>query len=451
MHVCMHVCSFKHAMQITEQLAKDNLLLFNSAIIQPDKKNRDSCHEKESVTVTREVCEFVCKIFKNATPEVASDFLLRWIQKSHQDVSTTQLQHCRQIRILEEERDQQLQLAKSSKEQEHLGLSLISEEKKRAAAEIKAVKSSCSSDVQCMQALFLVTFEKFCATQQYLQTQQTLMANEILEREFQRGLTKESNHALQEIAVKTTTELRFYRSSLIGMAKALNDYNEESKKEIKAIEVSIIGLMERCQREHDIRLQNADFQFAKLSSEMVSEVGILNNSIQEKEACIITLSENLSLEQSELSKAHKKNHEDALQLAEMMKKHDFDKQQLQDLSEGAEILQKEKMDVEQSLHRELEATARHKREARIMEENYRRLENDKEKLLQLNEGQTETIQRIQDQLDKEAEAHSNLKMNNEQLKAESETVRLSRDKMRYAKKKRFCKLCNLLTDIDFKN
>jgi len=81
-----------------------------------------------------------------------------------------------------------------------------------------------------------VTFEKFCATQQYLQTQQNLMAKEILERELQRRLTKESNHALQEIAVKTRTQLRFYRSSLMGMAKALSDYNEESLKELKAIE-----------------------------------------------------------------------------------------------------------------------------------------------------------------------------------------------------------------------
>jgi hypothetical protein len=428
-------------MQITEQLVKDHLLLFNSALIQPDKKNRDSCLEKESVTVTREVCEFVCKILKNATPEVASDFFYRWIQKSHQDMSATQLQHCREIRTLEEERDKQLQLAMSSKEQEHLGLSLMSEERKKAAAEIKAVKLSCSSDVQCMQALFLVTFEKFCATQQYLQTQQNLMAKEILERELQRGLTKQSKHALQEIAVKTTTELRFYRSSLIGMAKALYNYNEESKKELKAIEVSMIRLMERRQREHDIRLQNADFQFAKLSSEMVSEVGILNNSIQEKEACIITLSENLSLEQSELSKAHKKNHEDELQLAEMMKKHGFDEQRLQDLSAGAEILQKEKMNMEQSLHKELEATARHKREARVMEENYRRVENDKEKLLRLNEEHTETIKRIQDQLDKESEAHTNLKMGNEQLKAETETIRLSRDKMRYAMKNFFFRKC----------
>jgi len=145
-------------MQITEQLVKDHSLVFNSAIIQPDKENRDSYLEKERVTVTREVCEFVCKIFKNVTLEVASDFLFRWIQKSHQDMSASQLQHCRQITILEEERDQQLQLAKSSKEQEHLGLSLMSEEKKKAAAEIKAVKSSCSNDVQCMQALFLRDF-----------------------------------------------------------------------------------------------------------------------------------------------------------------------------------------------------------------------------------------------------------------------------------------------------
>jgi len=90
--------------------------------------------------------------------------------------------------------------------------------------------------------------------------------------------------------------------------------------------------------------------------------------------------------------------------------------------------------VEQSLHKELEVTARHKRDARVMEENYRRVENDKEKLLRLNEGHNETIKRIQDQLDKESEAHSNLKMDNEQLKAETEAIRLLRDKMRYGKK-----------------
>jgi hypothetical protein len=423
------VCSFKEILQIAEQLVKENLLLFNSDMIQPEEKCRSDRLDAKSTTATREVCEFVSKIFKHATSEVASDFLLRWIQKSHEDLSTKQLQHCRQIRTLEEERDQQLQLAKSSKEQEvHLGLS---EEKKRAAAEIEAVKSSCSSDVQCMQALFLVTFEKNCETQQCLLTQQNLMAKEILEREFQHGLTKESNDKLKEIAVKTTAQLQFYRSSLIGMAKVLNDCNEKTKKEIKAIELSIIRLIEGCQRENDTRLKKADLQFAKLSAEMVSEIGILNDSIQKKEACIIILSENLSLEQSELLKARQRNQEDALQLAEMMKNHDFDQQRLQDSSERAEILQKEKMNVEKSLQQELEGSARHKREARVMEENYRRVENDKENLRSLNEGHIKTIQQIQDQLDKESDAHSKLKMENDKLKAETETIRLSRDKMRY--------------------
>jgi chromosome segregation ATPase len=81
----------------------------------------------------------------------------------------------------------------------------------------------------------------------------------------------------------------------------------------------ILGLLEDRQKQHDASIQNLSSQFATTLSEKNQELAILNKSVEQKEAYIKKLSENLTLAQNNLLQASQKHHQDELKLEEMGK------------------------------------------------------------------------------------------------------------------------------------
>jgi hypothetical protein len=415
----------------------DNLLLFNDAMTQSDEKTNAMCANAEGagaegMTATGEICTFMCKIFKDATMDVASDFLLRWIRKSHIDMTTMQLQQRQQLKAMEIEKVQQLQIAEISRQQVNIGIQILSEEKEKTAIEIERLKESASIEQEIMKTLFLQTFEKCCSNQECLDTQQVLMVQERLEHEFYHRLAKEKNDELQALAARTRIELSSCRSTMDWLAKMFQDYGKECQEQFKTSQMALLGLIEDGQREHDAHIEKLSSQFAQLHAEKVQEIGMLGKCIEEKEACVLILSEKLTLEQSQLVNARLKHDDVDLKLAHVTNSLIFEQQKVLELNKELENKETERSTLQQSLIQERDTSAKLIREAVVMQENFRRLEKENSKIRSLNEEQDLNAQQLQHAFAKESENRSQLMIDFEKQKLESDACQLMRDKLRFA-------------------
>jgi hypothetical protein len=410
---------------------KDNLLLFNDAMMQSEEKPIAACADVDGMSATGEVCRFLCEMFKHSTTDVASDFVHRWIHKSHLEMNTLQLQLRQHLQAMEQERVQQLQMAESSKHQVQLGIEMLSDEREKAATEIEKLKESASVDIECMTSLFMMTFEKYCNNQDCLQSQQKLMAKERLQREFQHRLAKEKDDHLMAFAAKAKKELSFCRSTIVEMANVMKVCRKEYETQFKNSEMSIFGLIEDRQRENHAHIEETSSHFRKSLDEKDNELGTLNRSIEEKDACVMILSEKLILKETQLIKARHKNDQDDLLLAEMKESLSVAQNQIQELRMKVANMANEKSALLRSLNQECDTSAKLKREAIVMEENFRRIDKDNDQLRILNETQDRNASSLQLALNKELEVRSQIEMDCEKHKVESETYQLSRDKLRY--------------------
>jgi hypothetical protein len=415
----------------------DNLLLFNDAKTQSDEKNITMCANAEGagaegMTATGEMCTFMCKIFKDATMDVASDFLFRWIHKSHIDMTAMQLQQRQQLKAMEIEKVQQLQIAEISKQQVNIGIQILSEEKERAAIEIERLKESASMDQEIMKTLFLQTFEKCCSNQECLDTQQVLMVQERLEHEFHHRLAKGKNEELLALAAKTRIELSSCRSTMDWLAKMFQDYGKECQEQFKTSQMALLGLIEDRQKEHDAHIEKFSSQFAQLLAEKVQEIEMLGKCIEEKEACVLILSEKLTLEQSQLVNARLKNDDVDLKLAHVTNCLIFEQQKVLEMNKELEKKETDRSTLQQSLIQEQDTSAKLKREAVVMQENFRRLEKENSRIRSLIEEQDVKAQQLQFALTKESENRSQLMIDFEKQKVESDACQLMRDKLRCA-------------------
>ncbi len=408
----------------------DNLLLFNDAMMQSKEKPIPSCAHEEATTATEEVCRFLCEMFKHATMDVASDFLHRWIHKSHLEMNTLQLQQRQHLQAIEQERVQQSQIAEISKHKVQLGIEMLSEEREKAATEIEKLKESASIDIECMTSLFLMTFEKYCNNQDCLQFQQKLMAKEKLQLECQHRLDKEKDDHIKAFAANAKKELSSCRSTIVWLAKIVKDCQEQYETQLKMGQMSIFGLIEDLKREHDAHIEENSSHFRRSLHEKDNELGNLNRSVEEKDACVVILSEKLTIQETQLVQARQKNDQDDLLLAEMKEGLCFAQNQIQELLMKVTILTHEKSALLQSLDQECDTTAKLKREAVVMEENFRRIDKDNDHLRILNETQDRNMINMQTALNKELEIRSQIETDREKQRLETDALQLTRDKLR---------------------
>ncbi len=415
--------------QITEKLAKENLLLFNDEKM-PSKNEMDEGSADEiGMTATGELCEFMCNAFKNATLDVASNFLLRWIRKSHQMMTEKHLQHCQRLNFIEQDRDMKLKIAELSKQQLMIDFQTKSDESgKRVATEIEELKASASDNFECIQQLFLATFEKLCDNEQELLGQKKMIARE---RKLQVEQTTKRNDEIAAFAVRSKKEILSVRSTLEWIMNAVAGYRKETEHEINQIRLSIFRVIEDRQREHDANLMRSASQFATSFALKVKELEVLAGNIEEKEACIMSLSSQLASEQSDLRVARRKHDDDSLQIAEITQSNILEKQQRQTLTDRVDFLQHENTTLQQALNEQLGNSARLHREASVMQENFRRLERKIDGLQILNEERQNDVKRLQNDLNKELDFQLRLKSEIDQQKIETESIRLSRDKLKY--------------------
>jgi hypothetical protein len=166
---------------------------------------------------------------------------------------------------------------------------------------------------------------------------------------------------------------------------------EESFVEDSSEEEVPLKRQEPTQKEHDLQIQGANSQFTDTLAAKDEEIRRLHETIEEKEACIMRMSENLTSEQSDFAKARQQHNDDALQLSEMEKKYFVAKQQVHALSQN-------ELNLRDSLNQELETSAQLKREASVMEGNFRRIETENERLQKLTNEQELDIRRIEGML-----------------------------------------------------
>jgi hypothetical protein len=417
-------------MQITEKLATENLLLLGNDMVPSESEAIERSTNADGMTATRGVCEIMCTAFKQATLDVASDFLLRWIQNSQSVVNEKSIQHCKQLNSLEHDRVMQQRIAEFSKQQLQLELQTMSKENEnRATSEIQALKSSASINLECMQTMFLETFEKMCDNAESLRIGQDTIAKE---RELQHTRSQGRNDKLLSFAVGSKRELSSCRLIIEQITSNVTRFRKETEEKVDVIKICVLRLIENCQREHDASMLKSASEFAESLAEKIKEVEIINKHIEEKDACIVTLSSKLASEQSDLTSARQQHDRLAAQLAELTKSHFLETQHVLELTGDMATLQNEKTTLKQSLNQEQANSARLQREATVMQENFRRLEKDNESLRLLNEEQKNNMNKLQHEISKESDAKSRLILENDQQKIEADSARLARDKLRCA-------------------
>jgi hypothetical protein len=183
------------------------------------------------------------------------------------------------------------QEAEILKQHVHEGVERLRQEKERATSEFQKLKASASVDVEIITTMFLANFEQFCKNEAHLQIQHDMMTNERREHETLYKLMKGKNVELLEFAAKTKKELVNCRSKVDYLAKIVKEYQGENQKLFQVSQALILGLLEDRQKQHDASIQNLSSQFAKTLSEKNQELAILNKSIEDKEACVVILSQ----------------------------------------------------------------------------------------------------------------------------------------------------------------
>jgi hypothetical protein len=418
---------------------QENLLLFNDAMLRDAEPTIAIPRGKaEGMTATGEVCEYLCEIFKDATKEVASDFLFRWIHKSHLDMETMQLQQHQQLKAMEQERIQQQQVAEISQQQVREGVERLRQEKERATSEFQKLKASASVDVEIITTMFLSNFEQFCKNEAHLQIQNDVMTNERREHEILCNLMKEKNVALLESVAKTKKELLDCRSKVDCLAKIVKEYQGENQKILQVGQALIIGLLEDREKEYDACIQNLSSQCAKTLSQKNQELDTLNKSIEDKDACVMMLSEKLTLEQANLLQARQKHNRDDLKLEEMADIIFSEKQKVEDLTKEVSHMGHDTFTLQHSLNQELDASRKLKREGAILEENFRRLEKENDQLRSLIGDEQKKVTNMQDALKEQSKARLQLETEYEKAKIEVQSCQLIRDTLRYTKT-----MCNI--------
>ena len=282
-----------------------------------------------------------------------------------------------------------------------------------------------------MKTMFLVNFEQFCKNEAHLQIQHDMMTNERREHEILYKVMKGKNAELLEFAVKTKKELVDCRSKVDYLAKIVKEYQGENQKLFQVSQALILGLLEDRQKQHDASIQNLSSQFAKTLSEKNQEIDILNKSIEDKEACVMILSEKLTLEQTNLLQARQKHHQDDLKLEEMRKDIDSKQQKVEDLTKEVSNMGREKNTLQHSLNQELDASRKLKREGAVMEENFGRLEKENDQLRSLVADEQKKITTMQDALNDQSKARSLLETENERAKIELQnTINTAEEKVK---------------------
>jgi hypothetical protein len=216
------------------------------------------------------------------------------------------------------------------------------------------------------------------------------------------------------------------------LAKMFQDYGKECQEQFKTSQMALLGLIEDGQREHDAHIEKLSSQFAQLHAEKVQEIGMLGKCIEEKEACVLILSEKLTLEQSQLVNARLKHDDVDLKLAHVTNSLIFEQQKVLELNKELENKETERSTLQQSLIQERDTSAKLIREAVVMQENFRRLEKENSKIRSLNEEQDLNAQQLQHAFAKESENRSQLMIDFEKQKLESDACQLMRDKLRFA-------------------
>jgi len=219
--------------------------------------------------------------------------------------------------------------------------------------------------------------------------------------EPQESFKKDCNQTVRVNAFKATHHLsciRLLRSNLLSIKNIVQKQQDESQKQLRVCEETILRIIENRQKEHDLQIQGANSQFTDTLAAKDEEIRCLHETIEEKEACIMRMSENLTLKQSDFAKARQQHNDDALQLSEMEKKYFVAKQQVHALSQNELKLQNENRIVRDSLNQELETSEQLKREASVMEGNFRRIETENERLQKLTNKQELDIRRIEGML-----------------------------------------------------
>lgn len=396
--------------------------------MQSKKEVIERCNDMGGMTATGALCEFMCAAFKHATLETGSDFLLRWIQTSHQLMTEKQMQHRQQLNFVEQEQVMKMQIADNSKQQLQIELQRMYEDReKRVATEIQELKASASFDFECTKELFLATFEKLCNNEETLVVQKKLIANE---RELRDVQTAKRHYELLSFSAAAKLELSSFRSSIRWLVNAITAYRHEADQKFNESRETIFRLVEDRQREHDANLLKSASEFEKSLAEKTKEVEVLTENIEGNEACIMTLSSKLASEQSSLTIARQQHENDCWHIAEITKSHQFEKQQVQQLTVEVKSLQDEKMVLQHALNEQIGDSGRLQREAYVMQENFRRLEKEIENLQILNEQQQFDIKHLRLEASKELDSQSRLRSEIDQQKIETETMRLSRDKLK---------------------
>jgi len=108
------------------------------------------------------------------------------------------------------------------------------------------------------------------------------------------------------------------------------------------------------------------------------------------------------------------------QLSEMEKKYFVAWQQLDAQSQNELKLQNENRIVRHSLNQELDTSAQLKRKAAVMEDNYRKIEKENERLQKLTDNQERAANQLQDDLKNERAASSQQKLDNQRQNEEKE-------------------------------
>ena len=370
-------------------------------------------------------------------------------------MSAVKLRQRQQLDEMERRRVEQLQMTEMSQRHLQLAEETISDERKRSAAEIEGSKASALLEHECVNALFLAAFENFCNNKEMVEQQKTVLEAEYRTRELQEILKQERKKDLLTFASKATQKLSYCRMKLQSIVKIVTDQRDESQKRMRECEVSILQIIENHQRQHNLQMLGATSLFTDTLTAKDKEIRVLNESIGDKEACIMMLSEKLTMEQSDLTKARQQHDHDVLQISEMERSDLVAKQQVETLKQNGLHLQHENHILRESVNQELDTSARLKREANVMAENFRShisrlhvthqtcpftpfspppppsgIERENQTLQKLKDEQESTTQHLQDDLQKELAVSSQLKQENEKQKIETEAIKLMRDKLR---------------------
>jgi hypothetical protein len=448
-------CAFKHALanfevQITETLAKEKPLLLNDAVSRHEKQstNEACAEESEDMTSTYELCAIMCGIFKQASSHVASDFLYRWVQKSHREESIDRLKLRQHLENFEQEHARKLELINVSNQQLQMEKDMmISDEKNKSATEAERLKASGVQERECVQALFLACFENCIKCQELLENQENRLRIETLERQVQHQCAQARREKLNAFAEKATRELKEFRSMLKLVARSEQDCRKATQTLFFDIETSVLKIIENYQKKHELKTREAESKVAQLLEDKAEAVDLLEKSVEEKETCIVNLSETVALLQADLGKMCEQRDLAAVIVADSEKKCTLLNQEVHKLMDTFAKMQLEKNNLQIALDQRLVAIEKMTHEAAVTADNCRMTETQNKMLKTLNDEKDRSLQQLRKDFELLLEEQKNIIKAHDELKISFKETKFLSDKLRCVK---FFKYELLFSDFDMR-